>query len=120
MPFYSPCPAARRSAATRARPDRGGAVWTGDATLNAPADDPRSSLDTPGRDIRQDTWWTGFGDERLDRLVAQALAANSDLAAAGLAVQRSRLQAGLASNALWPQPSSSGVSGSASPRHRPV
>ncbi|WP_369521393.1 TolC family protein, partial [Escherichia coli] len=86
----------------------------GDATLNAPADDPRSSLDTPGRDIRQDTWWTGFGDERLDRLVAQALAANSDLAAAGLAVQRSRLQAGLAGNALWPQPSSSGVSGSAS------
>ncbi|TGQ76227.1 TolC family protein, partial [Mesorhizobium sp. M8A.F.Ca.ET.207.01.1.1] len=86
----------------------------GDATLNAPADDPRSSLDTPGRDIRQDTWWTGFGDQRLDRLVAQALAANSDLAAAGLAVQRSRLQAGLASNALWPQPSSSGVSGSAS------
>ena len=73
----------------------------GDATLNAPADGPRSSLDTPGRDIRQDTWWTGFGDERLDRLVAQALAANSDLAAAGLAVQRSRLQAGLASNALW-------------------
>ncbi len=46
----------------------------GDAALNAPADDPRSSLDTPGRDVRQDTWWTGFGDERLDRLVAQALA----------------------------------------------
>jgi NodT family efflux transporter outer membrane factor (OMF) lipoprotein len=95
-------------------PDVAASYGRGDATLNAPADDPRSSLDTPGRDIRQDTWWTGFGDERLDSLVAQALAANSDLAAAGLAVQRSRLQAGLASNALWPQPSSSGVSGSAS------
>lgn len=95
-------------------PDVAAQYGRGDATLNAPADDPRSSLDTPGRDIRQDTWWTGFGDERLDRLVAQALAANSDLAAAGLAVQRSRLQAGLASNALWPQPSSSGVSGNAS------
>ena len=86
----------------------------GDATLNAPADDPRSGLDTPARDIRQDRWWTGFGDARLDRLVAQALTANSDLGAAGLAVQRARLQAGLASNALWPQPSSSGVSGSGS------
>ncbi|WP_295547170.1 TolC family protein [uncultured Stenotrophomonas sp.] len=95
-------------------PDVAASYGRGDATLNAPADDPRSSLDTPGRDIRQDTWWTGFGDERLDRLVARALAANSDLAAAGLAVQRSRLQAGLASNALWPQPSSSGVSGNAS------
>ena len=95
-------------------PDVAASYGRGDATLNAPADDPRSSLDTPGRDIRQDSWWTGFGDERLNRLVAQALAANSDLAAAGLAVQRSRLQAGLASNALWPQPSSSGVSGNAS------
>ncbi|PSD11065.1 transporter, partial [Stenotrophomonas maltophilia] len=62
-----------------ADPDVAAQYGRGDATLNAPAGDPRSSLDTPGHDIRQDTWWTGFGDERLDRLVAQALAANSDL-----------------------------------------
>lgn len=58
-------------------------------------------------DVRDDAWWQQFGDPRLDRVVAQALAANTDLASAGLAVQRARLQAGLAGNALLPQPSGS-------------
>ena len=56
-------------------PDVAASYGRGDATLNAPADDPRSSLDTPGRDIRQDTWWTGFGDERLDIRLPEAHAA---------------------------------------------
>ena len=72
-----------------ADPDVAAAYGRGNAALNAPVDAPRSSLDTPARDIREDVWWSGFGDERLDRLVARALAANSDLAAAGLAVQLS-------------------------------
>ncbi|KAF1055679.1 MAG: Toxin and drug export protein A [Stenotrophomonas maltophilia] len=84
----------------------------GDATRNVLTDEPHSILGSLPHDVHQDTWWTGFGDARLDRLVGAVLAANSDLSAAGLAVQRARLQAGLASNALWPQPSSSGVSGS--------
>ncbi|MDC6690182.1 TolC family protein, partial [Leclercia adecarboxylata] len=40
-------------------------------------------------------------------VIDRALAANTDLVSAGLAVQRARLQAGLADNALWPQPSGS-------------
>ena len=71
---------------------------------------PTSGLDRPRADVRADRWWTAFGDERLDRLVTQVLAANNDLAVAGLNVQRARLEAGLANNTLWPNPSLSGVS----------
>ncbi len=82
----------------------------GDAALNAPTQPLASGLDTPARDIRADAWWQGFGDPALDALVTQALQANSNLAAAGLRVQRARLSAGIAGNALWPDPSLSGVS----------
>lgn len=40
-------------------------------------------------------WWTNFSDPVLDRLVAQALDRNNDLAAATLRLQAARLQAGL-------------------------
>lgn len=84
------------------------------ASLAAGSTLPTSGLDRPRADVRADRWWTAFGDERLDRLVTQVLAANNDLAVAGLNVQRARLQAGLANNALWPDPSLSGLATSTS------
>ncbi len=79
----------------------------GDAALNAPVQASASTDGAVHADVREDTWWTGFNDPRLDRVIARALTANTDLASAGLAVQRARLQAGLSDNALWPQPSGS-------------
>lgn len=84
------------------------------SSLGPAGDLPRSSLEQPRADVRADRWWSGFGDPRLDRLVARVLEANNDLAVAGLNIQRARLQAGLASNALLPQPSLSGISASTS------
>ncbi|MRW93253.1 efflux transporter outer membrane subunit [Duganella sp. FT80W] len=66
-----------------------------------------------GSDVRNDPWWQGFGDARLNQLVLQALDANSNLAAAGFALRQARLQAGLAENDLYPQASGS-LSASAS------
>lgn len=40
-----------------------------------------------------DTWWRSLGDPALDRLVDRVLARNNDLAAAGIALRRARLQA---------------------------
>jgi NodT family efflux transporter outer membrane factor (OMF) lipoprotein len=51
-------------------------------------------------------WWTRFNDPALDRLVAEALRRNNDLAVAAIRVRRAQLLAGLADNAL--QPSFSG------------
>ncbi len=81
----------------------------GDASLNTPVQtvDPQPRAAT---DVRSDPWWMQFNDPGLDRVIERALAANTDLASAGLAVQRARLQAGLADNALWPQPSGSASS----------
>lgn len=53
----------------------------------------------------QADWWKAFGDPQLDRLVEQALAKNNDLGSALLNIRRARLQAGLAREAQWPQPS---------------
>ncbi|MGH8043038.1 MAG: TolC family protein, partial [Stenotrophomonas sp.] len=78
----------------------------GDAQRNAPTE-ASDAVPTLRADVRDDAWWTGFGDPRLDRVIDRALQANTDLASAGLAVQRARLQAGLSDNALWPQPSGS-------------
>ena len=81
----------------------------GDAALNAPVQVPHSALGLSAvTDLRGDAWWTGFGDPLLDRFVAQVLQVNNNVAVAGLNVQRARLMAGLATNALWPQPSLSG------------
>ncbi|SAI65654.1 multidrug efflux outer membrane lipoprotein [Bordetella ansorpii] len=61
----------------------------------------------PVRNTAEQAWWRAFDDERLSRLVERVLAANPNLAAAGLTLRKARLQAGLASNDLWPQPSGS-------------
>ncbi len=79
----------------------------GDASRNVPTDVVETLPHTDRTEVRDDPWWTQFGDPRLARVIDRALAANTDLASAGLAVQRARLQAGLADNALWPQPSGS-------------
>jgi NodT family efflux transporter outer membrane factor (OMF) lipoprotein len=51
------------------------------------------------------SWWTVFGDERLDRLVDQVLARNNDLAAAAILVRKAQIEAGIAADALNPQAS---------------
>ncbi|MFT4246905.1 MAG: TolC family protein [Pseudomonas sp.] len=85
----------------------------GDAALNSPDQILPVQPTYPAHDIASDPWWRGFGDARLDRMVEQALAANSDLAAAGLTLRKARLSAGLDEAALYPTASGSG-SGSAS------
>ncbi|MDO4223243.1 MAG: efflux transporter outer membrane subunit [Acinetobacter sp.] len=42
-----------------------------------------------------DRWWTLFGDTQLNQLVQQVLEKNSNLAVAGITLQKARLQAGL-------------------------
>ncbi len=83
----------------------------GSSSLGVADTAPVSGLDQPRVDVRDDAWWSGFGDARLDRLVLRVLEANNDLAVAGLNVQKARLQAGLAGNALWPNPELSAISG---------
>lgn len=75
----------------------------GDAVANAPVRSVSSDAAHSLRDASADTWWSGFGDARLDRLVAKTLDANNNLAAAGLRLQRARLQAGLVETDLWPR-----------------
>ena len=63
-------------------------------------------------DVASDAWWRGFDNAQLDALIDQVLATNTDMAVAGLRLQRARLQAGLASADLWPTANGSvGVSG---------
>ncbi|MDP9891107.1 NodT family efflux transporter outer membrane factor (OMF) lipoprotein [Variovorax boronicumulans] len=47
-------------------------------------------------------WWRAFNDPQLDALIDDALRTNSNLAAAGIRVQRAQLQAGLANTNLTP------------------
>jgi len=47
-------------------------------------------------------WWTAFNDPQLTMLIDRALQSNTDLAAAGIRVQRAQLQAGLANTNLTP------------------
>lgn len=85
----------------------------GDAVTNAPVERIDTEVTAPAGDVLADSWWRGFGDARLDALVERTLEVNTDLAAAGLRLQRARAQAGLASAELWPQASGSvGASGS--------
>lgn len=95
----------------------------------AGADDANATRQTlqmqptyPAHDLAADAWWQGFGDPRLDRLVARALAVNADLATAGLRLRKARLQAGLSETELWP--SASGSVGSSASRatdhHDPI
>lgn len=49
-----------------------------------------------------DRWWEAFGDPTLNRLVAEALQQNNDLAAATLRVRKAQLQAELAGSDQLP------------------
>ena len=77
-----------------------------------PSQQQPRDVTAPAGDIAADAWWAGFNNAQLDALISQVLASNTDMAAAGLRLQRARLQAGLASADLWPAASGSlGVSG---------
>ncbi len=69
------------------------ASWSAPAAGDAPPAGPPA--DAP--------WWSGFGDEELDRMVDLALAANRDLAAAAARVEAASAQARIAGAALLPQ-----------------
>jgi len=75
----------------------------GDAALNAPQHAVDRNVNTPTADSRAQAWWQGFDDPRLNRLVEQVLARNTDLVNAGLRLERARIQAGQARDALWPE-----------------
>ncbi len=60
-------------------------------------------------------WWTRFNDPELDRLVAEVLQRNNNLAAAAIRVRRAQLLAGLADNNLQPSFSGSVVTGTTLP-----
>jgi len=75
----------------------------GDAALNAPQHAVDRKVNTPTADSRAQAWWQGFDDPRLNRLVEQVLARNTDLVNAGLRLERARIQAGQARDALWPE-----------------
>ena len=62
-------------------------------------------------DVYADQWWTLFGDAQLNQLVDQVLTANSDLAVAGLNLQKANLQAGLAKDKQGIRVSSSASTG---------
>ena len=58
----------------------------------------QSSKNTTLNTEQLDRWWTLFGDKKLNTLVEQVLAKNSDLAVAGIAIKQARLTAGLKAN----------------------
>jgi NodT family efflux transporter outer membrane factor (OMF) lipoprotein len=79
---------------------------------SAPTQVQPLEVTAPPADIAADAWWRGFNNAQLDALIDQVLASNTDMAVAGLRLQRARLQAGLASADLWPSANGSvGVSG---------
>ena len=79
----------------------------GDAAANAPVQTIERNLTAPPADVRSDAWWQGFNDPRLNQLVERVLDSNTDMASAGLRLQRASAQAGIASANLWPQASGS-------------
>lgn len=83
----------------------------GDSARNTPADMIALGQKRTVQDRMQDTWWTGFGDERLDRVVARVLEVNTDLASAGFRLQQARYSAGLATSDLLPDFDVSGSAG---------
>lgn len=62
-------------------------------------------------DLYADQWWTLFGDNQLNQLVNEVLARNTDLAVAGINLQKARLQAGLAHDQQLPQVSAGASTG---------
>lgn len=59
-----------------------------------------------------DRWWSQFADARLDALIADVLARNNDLAAAGIKVRRAWLEAGISADGERPTLSASANSSS--------
>ncbi|WP_152624256.1 efflux transporter outer membrane subunit [Cupriavidus sp. IDO] len=53
-------------------------------------------------------WWHAFHDPALDRLIADALIVNNDLAKAAIRVYRAQLQAGIAATDLTPNVAANG------------
>lgn len=84
-----PLAACAVTAPNRAEPVGVPSGWTYGAAAPAP--------------VAQAPWWQRFGDPALDRLVSQVLTVNNELAGASIAVRRAQLQAGLATEALWPE-----------------
>ena len=79
---------------------------------SAPTEHQALDVTSAPRDVASDAWWRGFNNAQLDALIDQVLSTNTDMAVAGLRLQRARLQAGLASADLWPSANGSvGVSG---------
>ncbi len=89
-----------------------GTYGLGDSTKNSPAENVALAQKHASRAITQDEWWKGFGDDRLDRVVERVLDVNTDLVSAGFRLQRARLSAGLALDALIPQLDVSGSTSS--------
>lgn len=62
----------------------------------------------PASAARPNRWWRAFGDDALAALIEEALANNTDLALAAIAIHRAQLQAGLVGAETGPQASASG------------
>lgn len=96
--------------APRATPLLAAEYGLGDSDRNLPVE-PMQRPATDTSTAESGPWWQAFGDERLNRLVERMLAANTELASAGLRLERARLIARLAFDSLLPQ-LDAGVSGS--------
>jgi multidrug efflux system outer membrane protein len=64
---------------------------------------PKSYSEQASTQPIPDAWWASFEDPALDRLVAEALVANQDLALAVARVDEARALAGLANAERWPE-----------------
>jgi NodT family efflux transporter outer membrane factor (OMF) lipoprotein len=73
-------------------------------TLDVPAQYAALS-DAPGGDVELAQWWRAFGDPALDDLVADALAANDDLAIARARLREARALSGAARTGWLPDAS---------------
>src|SRR6185312_4266552 len=67
----------------------------------------RSFTDTSAR-WRSDSWWSGYGDAQLDRLIAEALTGAPNIAVAEARLRRAQALAGIAEAATLPQVSANG------------
>ena len=87
--------------------------YTRPALPDGPSWSAASATDTT--QIAADTWWAAFGDRNLETLIQEVTTRNNDMLAAALRVQRARLQADLASNALFPKLNDTLSTGSSHP-----
>jgi outer membrane protein, multidrug efflux system len=84
------------------------AQWEGAATVNANA----ASNANAGKAMPvSGSWWKQFGNDELNTLMDQALAANHDLAAAVLRIRQARASAGIVSAAQMPSANLSASAG---------